>query len=1511
MKLRGLISAILVAGLCVGSPAWGWDLEDIGSFIGNLKSLIPWGTAAGATPTIATGQYGPNSGVGQVVSNVNVFNGQPVYSISLGGISARGRVSFPVGLAYSGPVRAVFQNDNQKAPTGWIGMGWDLSIPFVAVNHKGTYTSTDDVVMCSLGPFGGGQVLQNSGGTFFLTTNPYIVITTTAGTGEFAGQIVKWTFTLQDGQSLVFGNSSNAQRTLYAVNGIINGSSNPVAQVQRFIYRWDLSSIADYSGTSSIQFAYQQDTTRITLARPYVRESHIKSINWSGPGGEVERFEFALRNKVATEYIGYQSFESRDDQRLYEAKALDNIKYYQEGKTVRTYKLIPDLKSDWQNLNTKSLLKEIQVFHTLPNGSSVQDKGWSFTYESPARDYVLSRVTHPDLHTETFTYQTPNFAGTAGDQDQTVRQIKDDQNVAISLPTDLAKAALWKNRTICDGRFCYYIVKDGDAVLPDAQGRTEKLYLEIHPNMGNYFDANTALGARRMVFGDAATKAFDLDVYPNGDSFLLVNRRAGKIDLWEWNGIQWKQATPFSGDARYSSTNGFGHRIRVQVAGSYFLVFKTDSLTTATVKTAQELIPVLRHPSNGWVSLNRNSAACELDNKTDFYGENIRASRTTGACMEFNTNDLIVTASATFFTATHKPVDVMLLYAINQAGTGFTNRTRKLPVVAGATTPANPMNWSVHVMDVNAEQNYFTVWTQYNTNAMQVFYFDGDSVYLAGVVGGQNDANPYETFLSRDYFLQRTTNAIYFWQKKRNSAGLVTFERKPALTFTPSFNFASAYPNIRTFSNMFTIEFYPSADSVGGPPSFNSDQSEYAVSLFHVHPGFANGYADRTGQLKLNGRPLFNVTQSGSDNQLIALYGQNALNGSCNNSAGCTLRYHGIRIRPDNLTTFINPVTDIKALNYVVGHRSSADDVVRSQQVAMSNAARMIGVSALNKITHHVEYQELQWNGIDYGTPTGLSVVSAFQANSGVGTGDKDNVKMGFGYQEAGGWAVEFNSNTLTPEFELCKVKRTNSQGTVLGSSLSFFHMDQIGKELYGKNVDRKGKVRKTAILSAKDTLSTADLTQTYQRSSTWPDPIYVSLPAKQVMKEVGTNGAYRKATTTFHVYNLVVGQPFYAVTALGAGPHRVEQTIFDVANLPYQNLSYWSPAYPDTASLKKYNPLFPINTQGPFTGLVPISGSITHRINKYLVDFQQVWRDEDQNLTPAQMKTGTTPTFNINEGWLKTGEVTSWNSYKQVLESKAARSSVQGQETFGTNVYEGRRSDLVGSFSTARYSNCALLMAENGNTNLSRFDSQNRWAKSAGLTYATGYSHTGRYSIKVADVRGPGSTLALKDVNTAKFGFRFSAWIYAPTGSFPDMALERWNGANQTQVEVIHGQPIGGYVTYNQWQRWEVVLLHGQLTAGGLFTTSNPDFVVIWAGTSGTKGTTANTVYVDDLVALPSNASFTLATFNDRGQQTSATNASHLSAYYEYGGRGELMASRDELFRIHGQQGFHRMGEN
>lgn len=303
---------VLVLGLVLSC------VTEAASLPGFLKRLIPSGLGSHRSKTVAQSEFQPAQAPGMVVSNVNVFNGQPSYQIPLMGISAHGAIGWSLALAYSGGVQPILAQPNSRSPAGSVGLGWSLSLPFVAVDHKGTVTSSDDVLFCNLGPYGGGQIVQNKDKVFYLSTNPYVRIFPSIQDNQFKS----WLFVFPDGNKLYLGESENTRRIQRYLGSKIVAHPETAAKSGAFIYRWDVSRFTNFMETSSIYFEFAQTLENVSSVG-YTRESQPSKIYWKDASGqEVESIAFEYGQLNPSEYDGYAQYEPRDSQKLFDTRYL-------------------------------------------------------------------------------------------------------------------------------------------------------------------------------------------------------------------------------------------------------------------------------------------------------------------------------------------------------------------------------------------------------------------------------------------------------------------------------------------------------------------------------------------------------------------------------------------------------------------------------------------------------------------------------------------------------------------------------------------------------------------------------------------------------------------------------------------------------------------------------------------------------------------------------------------------------------------------------------------------------------------------------------------------------------------------------------------------------------------------------------------------------------------------------------------------------------------------------------
>lgn len=1490
-----LVAASQVAAQPI-PPNLNWFTRDTPAERGVLDGILPGGHKAFFQYSIARGLTVPGMGAGKVVSNVNLLTGQPTYSLPIGSIQVREALAFPITLNYAGGSRQLAHLDNRTAPTSWIGLGWSLEMPFVAVNHKGTVRTSDDFMYCNLGPFGGGQLLSKDGNSFYLASNPYVKISIVRETsGFYNGQISRWTFQFTDGKKLILGSSDNTRRYVRRTNSHVRATPFASSPSDRFIYQWDAASLEDFGGSNKLlfEFAPLMDTAWNNI--PYVRESYVSKILWLNGTTEVERYEFLTLAKGAEEYVGYATGQAKDDQRLWETRYLNLIRCFKQNTLARYFDLNHTIVSK------KRQLTGLQLWYPNTPWSDVMDQEWALTYQGATQHYMLNQVTHPNKRIDQFTYKEVNFTSTDGDQDHTeYRMLEPDNSTEIALPSDNAQLAKWSNESTCDDRFCYQIVKDGDD-LPTTAGATKHyLHLEVRRNLGNHFDPTPGSGILRLKRGDATTTIGDWDVIPGGDYFMIVNRLKGMIELWEFNGISFVQHPVFDDYPRYGAS-GFNRPIRVHSHASYFVVHIIKNGSSPA-----EIIPVVRNASADWQTLNTNTAACNVDNKdvsgAPRHGERVRVAPNTANCLEWDRaeNQMQIVTMPGLFLVAEFTTGIVAAYSMGVTGVGFSDISDSFVSTGSGTVGGpKPNNYASAntVRQLWGGSDYFIVhYTSVSgttANHVDVWYFDGASFRMQG--SERNSATPPKFFLSQEYFIQtKIEKDVFFWRRE-SAAGAVNFTRSATLVRGDGPT-NSGKIVCRTYAQGFVVEYWPSAADANYPLK-NTATGNFHSYFYHVHRSHTNGWVERTPNIW----GLFNLTVSAADQVVTGLQYIDGSQGFCDPGDACTHSYVISKFQPENTT---GPFGSWFAMP-TIPNSVAQPHLVR--QRVLSASARLALFSCIDVLSRRIEYKVFFFNGDDYFVPKNNWVVDNFTQSASLSTGPQDNISASFDYWSGTGWVREFNSMSLLPQFESVQIFMRG-----LPASRANFIIDKKTAPLTGLSSAFAGMEKGSrAIRHAGDTSSFTDIAYHPHNVAAWPSTLILPRLYRVTNRERAGNSSYRENTTTYHRYSDANGMPQFTVSALGPGPHRLAQTILhSTLYLPIQQISFAASTYPDTVALRTSTVTAPLNSVSPFTGLSPIASSRTAWATNFNITSTAIWRDEDQNLSDPNKKTGVTPTFNLNEGWLTTNEITARNSFNQVRETRVLRSAVSGDESFTTLFYEGLRSDPVGTVKNASMANCAVLMAENGNAGLSgKYDYEGKWPAQPGVAYNFNQAHTGGYGLTVTDNNGPTVDLTLQNVRRDKFGMRVSAWILATDASTPKLTLERFR-SDGVELDQVDGQPIEGWVDFNRWQRWEAILPYEALIAGDRFNTQ-ADFIRVRVGTGDPTGNSANKVHVDDIVVHPDNSFILLSTYDFRGNVTSNTGPDYRSRTIDYGVRGDAMGLRDEAMKGFGTGAYHKMGEN
>ncbi len=142
---------------------------------------------------------------------VNLYSGQHVESFPLASVAGRGNLGFTLTLDYNGNVSYAAREENRKVQASPFGLGFDLGLQSIVVEHGNTASLyDDDYYMVSANNT---IKLINVEGNRFITEqgNPWIITRNTA-TIDSCVCIIGWSIIKEDGMIYQFGDhSSNTQ----------------------------------------------------------------------------------------------------------------------------------------------------------------------------------------------------------------------------------------------------------------------------------------------------------------------------------------------------------------------------------------------------------------------------------------------------------------------------------------------------------------------------------------------------------------------------------------------------------------------------------------------------------------------------------------------------------------------------------------------------------------------------------------------------------------------------------------------------------------------------------------------------------------------------------------------------------------------------------------------------------------------------------------------------------------------------------------------------------------------------------------------------------------------------------------------------------------------------------------------------------------------------------------------------------------------------------------------------
>lgn len=1454
------------------------------SWLDILKKLFPSGLSKHRDKTIAESEFQPAQAPGMVVSNVNVFNGQPFYQIPLMGINVRGVIGWNFSLTYSGGVQPILDQPNSRSPSGWVGLGWNLALPYVAVSHNGTVSSMDDMLYCNLGPYGGGQIVQNNAGKYFLSTNPYIRIFPTLNSD--GSQFQSWLFVFQDGNKMFFGETEDSRRTVrYRGNKII---ADPVTvdQTGAYAYRWDASKFTDFRESNEIHFSYQQTMETISGSVGYTRESKPTKVYWTDSSGrEVESINFSYVTLLPWEYDGYTAAVPRDQQRLYETQRLSGLSYKVEGRLYRSILFNYD-----QFAGTGKAIKR-QLTSIADQMTGGESRTWNLSYDTAgiAPSYMLSKVEKPDHTTENFSYTALSLIGKA-ESPSTPDTMRNEAGEFISVPE--GNVAKWTNSATCTEQFCFAEAFDST---------TNVLYLQVYQNSGNYFQR-----ILNKQFSDAEKKT----LYYSNDYFVLADIDGREIDLWEWDGKAFVQKDTDIGDFFTTPSLLTGNIIQVNLEDNYLLVTEKNG-------GLYHVYPVVRSSVTGKWKMLGKTISCGFANLGN-YGESVRNS-SGSACLEWSDDEnIIVSATADMFVVGHKETDIINLFRFT--GSSFDELTRRsdvLPVLDDQqkTTDGTiyTMNFQKNLRAITLQNNLLIL--QMNRNGREyigVFQFDGElfhTVSYANYDDGE-DRGASTFYVSTNYMVEVAPweAAVYLWRKKLSN-GQIIYERGSSIFSIPDASSQYVYVSIHPEA------FYLESRYTNGRATIKNGR--YNNLLLEVPANPSADSVDWTSSLDANVQGL----QFSYSDPLVFYFRGWQSGGSLCGEIGTCYFFHYSRSRFFSAGAFLGSET---AEDYL----SFGSEWLYPVQNQFSSPNRLIMRSVVNNVegARWVLLGLGQYGGDNYIRPKNYNVVSRYWRSAG--TGDSDETKNQYVAFRYGGvlaeiplTTAEFGANTLSAQFFDAAVSNRSFvwPDSVLSHGNYSFIVDDVDSPLEGYNLNLQGTLKEQSQYDSYNMLRMKSRNVFRVDSGAgrgWPEGMVQNLQDSTDVWSYDTHGSSQRTISSNFLYDTLSGQPRLSIQNVGT-QSIVNQIILKnqsftiqdssvIFRVPVQRVQYVPQILSNNIkdSIGSWNPdsiMFPAKVasmaKAVYSDSLPLQMDGTYR-----------WAARDYSATDTDFRKGAVGIFRADTGFVPGGSIVSRNHWGQTLETETP--TVSGRR-HSCSVYEGPRSLPVAQFGGSACSDAAATTAENGPGLLTL--QANGW-EFPGVSVDSLQVYDGLYSYKVTDSFGPTRNIVLKEFGRYHYDYVISAWAYAPSTSVsPVLVAELRDASGNVVKEIRRTAPVDEVFQARRWQRWEIELTAGYLDSAGLFADTNAagNYLRIWMGTGGSTGSTSNIVYVDDMVAYPLSASFGLASYRTDGQVLATTNANHELSHAIYDKNNVQRSGRDFKGRIFGDNALHYLEEN
>ncbi|NEO83330.1 MAG: hypothetical protein F6J87_03565 [Spirulina sp. SIO3F2] len=384
-------------------------------------------------PAIRTFQM-DGGGIGNIPDSVNLFRGDVNLPLELISLPGRGDLDVKVAIMYQSNIQNLVDIWNLEAPTGILGLGWNMPYEMIAIDNKNTGYSYDDQYYLVSG--GSANRLHQDGvtedGAWNFETEDY-----KPWDIRYYPNEEKWVIIKENGVKQIYGGKQDdlPENNPYIQWGIKWGSSKGnwidsttnISGQEPIALAWNLARIQNTWG-EEVTFSYEVDLKAIgNGGYQYTQATYLKQI--TALDGRTVDFVYQPKQynnqireyQIPHQYTGQSDLHAYQDK--YETKFLDSIEVRQENSNSLLFSLQFNYELSNVSLGNShdaDFYKRYLTGIIQRNAHGESLPGYKFEYHTNSEEIkdnihrgALKTILYPTGGTATFTYEEENLVGTS------------------------------------------------------------------------------------------------------------------------------------------------------------------------------------------------------------------------------------------------------------------------------------------------------------------------------------------------------------------------------------------------------------------------------------------------------------------------------------------------------------------------------------------------------------------------------------------------------------------------------------------------------------------------------------------------------------------------------------------------------------------------------------------------------------------------------------------------------------------------------------------------------------------------------------------------------------------------------------------------------------------------------------------------------------------------------------------------------------------------------------------